>query len=318
MRTLFLVFVLSVLAVPARADTPWANGVPAEQQAKANALFAEGNQLFSERAHAPALEKYKAAIALWDHPMIRYNMAVTLIRLDRILDAADELEKALRFGATPFTKELYQQALDYQSLVRKQLADIEVTCDQPGTHIQLDGKPWFDGPGTKKMRVTAGEHSVIAERKGYLPESRRLVVAGGTTEKQKLKLVPLESAVIIEYKSPRWIPWTITATGGAIAAGGFALWLLGKNQMDDFAKQYTTDCPTGCESDLSMHPALASQQDGALFKGKVGVGMMIGGGAVTVTGVIWTVMNRPIRRMPRVEVAPSANGGMSARATWRF
>ena len=82
---------------------------------QANALFAEGNQLFAQQAHAPALEKYKAAIALWDHPLIRFNMAVTEIRLDRILEAADDLDERCATATTPFTPELYQQALDYQA-----------------------------------------------------------------------------------------------------------------------------------------------------------------------------------------------------------
>src|SRR5439155_6363082 len=87
----------------AEAPKPWSQGVPEATQQRANALFAEGNQLFAQQAHGPALDKYHAAIALWDHPLIRFNMAVTLIRLDRVLEAADELDRALRYGAQPFT-----------------------------------------------------------------------------------------------------------------------------------------------------------------------------------------------------------------------
>lgn len=318
MRALLLLIALCAPASVARADVPWEAGVPEERQARANSLFAEANQLFSERAHAPALEKYKLAIELWDHPMIRFNMAVTLIRLDRMLEAGDELEKALRYDATPFSAELYQQALDYQSLVRKQLGYIEVTCTQPDTHIQLDGKPWFDAPGTRKIRVMTGEHAIVADRKGYLTVSRRLVVAGGATAKHEVTLVPLESAIVIEYKYPRWLPWTITAGGAAVALGGLGFWLAGKNQMDDFAKQFVRECPTGCETGLSMHASLAAQEDAALLKGKIGVSMMIGGGVITAAGVVFILLNRPIRRLPQVEVEPSASGGATARIGWRF
>jgi len=84
----------------ARAEppTPWARDVPAAQQERARALFEDGNQLFAQQAHGPALDRYRAAVALWDHPMIRFNMAVTEIRLDRVLDAAEDLQAALRFG----------------------------------------------------------------------------------------------------------------------------------------------------------------------------------------------------------------------------
>jgi len=301
----------------AEVDEPWAAGVPDEQQARANAVFAEGNQLFAQLAHAPALEKYKAAIAIWDHPMIRFNMAVTLIRLDRILEAADELERALRFGDKPFTPDLYQQARDYQALIKKQLGYIEVTCDQPDTHVVLDGKPWFAGPGTKTIRVTTGEHTVVAERRGYLTMSRTVVVAGGTTAAERLVLLPIESAVILRYRHPKWVPWTIAGTGAAIAFGGLGFTLAGRRQMDRFVSDFVRECPGGCEADLSQHPALADQRDSAELKGKIGVSMMITGGVIAVGGVVWAVLNRPTRYLPRVEATPT-KGGITTRAEWRF
>src|SRR5688572_19978738 len=102
-------------------------------------------------------------------------MAVTQIRLDRILEAADDLEKALKYGEKPFKPELYQQALDYQTLVKGRVGFVEATCDQAGTRLLLDGKPWFDCPGTKKMRVLAGEHAVVGEKKGFLTSSEKVV-----------------------------------------------------------------------------------------------------------------------------------------------
>src|SRR6185503_16480126 len=126
-----IVIILLVFAsATAWADQPWEQGVPKDKRDQAQALFQEGNLLFAQQAHQPALEKYNAAIALWDHPLIRFNMAVTLIRLDRILEAADNLDSALRFDAKPFTPELYQQALDYQKLVQGRVGTVEASCDQ--------------------------------------------------------------------------------------------------------------------------------------------------------------------------------------------
>jgi hypothetical protein len=311
--------VLACAAAPAWADEapPWAAGVSDAQQAEANALFTDGNQLFAQLAHAPALEKYKGAIAIWDHPMIRFNMAVTLVRLDRMLEAADELEKALRFGATPFTSELYQQALDYQNLVSRQLGHIEVRCDLAGAQILLDGKPWFVGPGTKKVRVTGGEHVVVAEHKGYLTVSRQLVVAGGSTVSEALSPAPLDTAFVVEYPHPPWMPWTVTGVGAATALSGLGMWLYGRNQLDDFEQTFLSECPTGCETGLGQHPELADMQDRALFKGKVGVTMMIAGGAVAAGGVVWWYLNRPMRRLPKLEVAPARSGG-AASLSWSF
>lgn len=339
MRTLVLGLALLVARfAPALADDaePWADGVAAGQQARANALFAEGNALFTQLAHAAALDKYRAAVALWDHPMVRFNMAVTLIRLDRPLEAADELERALRYGAAPFDPDLYQQARDYQALIKRQLGYLEVTADQPGTQIVLDGKPWFEGPGTRTVRVTTGEHTVVAARTGYLTVSRSIVVAGGTTVHEQVALVPLEAAVILRYRHPRWLPWAVAGAGAAIALGGVGFTLAGRAQMDRFAERFVGVCPGGCEADLGMYPELAAERDGAHLKGDIGAALMITGGVVGIGGVVWAILNRPTRHLPAVdhrapsgstarpsydglafEAAPAA-GGIRARATWRF
>ena len=44
---------------------------------------------------------------------------------------------------------------------------------------------------------------------------------------------------------------------------------------------------------------------------------MIGGGAVAVTGVVMTIMNRPRRVMPNIEVMPQP-GGMAASYSGHF
>lgn len=209
-----LVVALVLAARLARADVPWADGVSVEQQARANKLFAEGNQLFAEQAHAPALAKYEAAIAIWDHPMIRYNMAVTLIRLDRILEAADNLERALRFGEKPFPPTLFLEAQDYRKLIAARVGSIEASCKQAGVKISLDSKRWFDCPSSRHARVLAGEHLVVGEREGLMTASRRMFVDGGAAASTSIELDP------VSYVPPKWYQhWYVIAAVGVVAAG---------------------------------------------------------------------------------------------------
>ena len=309
--------VLMLLSATAWAETPWEQGVPKETRDKAEALFREGNTFFAQQAHQPALEKYNAAIALWDHPLIRFNMAVTLIRLDKILEAAEDLDSALRFGQQPFSAELYQQALDYQKLVQGRVGTVEASCDQADAQVLLDGKPWFSCPGSKKQRVLSGEHAIVGEKAGYMTISRRVVVAGGSTASEKIALLPIESVVKLEYPTARWIPWTVAGGGAAIALGGLGFWFAGRNQMDQFEADFAVRCPTGCDADLADQPDLARDRDSAELKGKIAVSMMIAGGGLTVGGVVWAIMNRPKRVLPNMEVQPTS-GGMTARVGWRF
>jgi hypothetical protein len=305
----------------AAADVPWAAGVAQTDQTKANELFAEANELFAQQAHAPALAKYQAALALWDHPLIAFNMAVTLVRLDRLLEAADAIDRALRFGASPFpTREQYQQALDYQKLVSGRVGTIEVACGQQDVFVLLDGKPWFTCPGKQASRVLAGEHVIVGERAGFMTSSRRIVVAGAATRRAELALVPLSDAVALEYRWPRWLPWTAAGSGAAIALGGAALWFAGQRHMDRFEADFKELCPKGCSADLDGNPTerqLARERDGARLEGTIGVTLLAAGGAIAIGGVVWAVVNRPHHVTPTLELGPTGGGG-AARLGWQF
>ncbi|HEY5947043.1 MAG TPA: hypothetical protein VIV40_16175 [Kofleriaceae bacterium] len=311
-----------LLSTPlAAADVEWAQGVAKDKQAQANALFAEANQLFAQQAHAPALEKYRAALALWDHPLIEFNMAVTLVRLDRILDAADALDKALRYGQAPFpSPEQYQQALDYQRLVAGRVGTIAAECTQPGVAMLFDGKPWFSCPGTRSKRVLTGEHLVVAEAKGFMTVSHRSFIDGGGTEMGTYRLFPLEDVVKLEYPSPRWLPWTVAGSGAAVGLGGLALWFAGRNKMDRFEASFAMLCATSCSAGLDANATernLRDQRDSARFEGNAGVAMLAVGGTAMVGGIVWAIINRPRRVLPNLEITPSASGA-SARLTLPF
>ncbi len=305
---------------PPAEPKPWAEGVPKETQDKATALYDEGNQLFAQQAHAPAAAKYKEALALWDHPLIRFNLAVTEIRLDRMLEAAEDLERSLRYGDKPFKPaDLYEQAINYQAVLKGRVGYVEASCDQAGARLLLDGKPWLDCPGTKKQRVLVGEHAIVGEKQGFLTRSEKLVVDGGETESRKVTLVSADTAVVYKYRFKRWIPWVTVGAGAGIALAGAATWNAGQNQLDEFHADYRIVCADGCEPGLTdpSHRALADQLDSAELKGAVGIGVMAAGTAVLATGIVLVVLNRPTREMPTVDVAPRNGGGVTTLG-WRF
>jgi tetratricopeptide (TPR) repeat protein len=311
------VFLLVLASTVARADdVPWASGVSDATQAQANELYAQGNELFAHQDNAGALAKYQAAIALWDHPRIRFNMAVTLIRLDRIVEAADALDAALRYGDKPFTPDLYQRVLDDEQLVRGRVGEVEISCQQPDVHLLLDGAPLATCPATKKLRLLAGDHVLLGEKATYMTVSRHVAVTGGKTTTEDLELVPIESAVILKYRYPRWLPYTIAGTGAALALGGVGLYLASQSQMDRFDADFAMQCPQGCK--LADYPLLAGERDSARLKGELAIGMMIGGGAATIAGVVLAVINSKAERvLPSIETTPTRGGAVTSLG-WRF
>lgn len=298
-------------ASAARAEeNEWSRGVAKPDQDRAFRIYEEANQLYAEQRYAPALEKYREALVVWDHPQIELNAAATLVRLERDLEAADAIDHALRFGPKPFDEAAYETAVGYQLLLKKRVGTINATCNHEGAKVTIDGKPWFDcNQKGSSIRVVAGTHTIVAGgADGYATQQYQLVVDGGTTKEQAILLKTLEDSVVLVYPFQRWLPWTVMGAGAAIALGGLGVYLSGRSQMNDFEENFQAQCAMGCPSDLADNPLLRDQRDGAKFKGNIGISMMIAGGAATVAGVVLTIMNRPKRILPTLEKPPQGNG----------
>jgi tetratricopeptide (TPR) repeat protein len=113
-RALAIVCAVMLARAPAHADSPWAEGVTDDQKLRAKALLDAGNALLIEKKYVEALEKYTAAVAVWDHPAIRFNMVRCEIQLGKNLEAYEDLEKSLRYGAAPLEETVYNEAVGYQ------------------------------------------------------------------------------------------------------------------------------------------------------------------------------------------------------------
>lgn len=318
-RFLGVCFAVLASAAPlAHAGEPWKEGVPQDKQDAAQRLFIEGNQLYAQQAYPAAAEKYREALKIWDHPAIHLNYANSLVLLDKPLEAAEELERALKFGSAPFKPEPYDNALLLQSSLKGQVGWLELTCDQAGAKVMLDGQPVLACPGTHKVRLLAKEHAINAELKDHLSVSRRVLVPGGDSRVEKIKLVPLDQAVVLKYKYARWAPWTAAGIGGGIAIAGLVTYLSGRGDMNEFDQEFGAKFPRGAtEAELKQDSLLYDLREGAKFKGTVGISMMAVGGTALVGGAFFAlVINRPYRELP-VSVAPTA-GGAAATFSARF
>src|ERR1043165_522759 len=159
--------VLALIASAAYADgeKPWTAGKSKAEQDQAFHLYDQANELFAKGEYRDALAKYDEAIAVWDHPGIRYNRAVCLINLDRTVEAFEDLKLALQYGEEPLGKDLYNEGINYQKLLAKQVAEIEVVSKDSGAKISLDGKPLTLTAGRTSMMVaTNATHEITASK----------------------------------------------------------------------------------------------------------------------------------------------------------
>lgn len=285
-------------------DKPWAKDVPQAQQDSAFALYEEANKLFADGEYKRALEKYEAAIAQWDHPSIRYNLAVCLINLDRPVEAYQNLQQALRFGEAPLGAALYNEGLNYQKLLSKQVAEVEITSKEQGARVSLDGKPLtlIDGRATTMVAVQE-PHEVIASKPGY------------QTLRQPLDRLPAGKKTTIELKlqrleTGRWKPWAVIAGGAVVAGAGGYVYGLARSDIDAYEKAIETKCP--CASDVDLG-ADADLPDRARTKEIAAYSMFAIGGVTLATGVVMLVRGRGTSVAP---VMTKDSAGVSFAGSW--
>jgi len=297
---------------PAALDRPWADKVSETAQKQALALFEEGNKLFETSEHAAALAKYREAMKIWDHPAIRYNAAVALINLDQPLAANENLDLALRHGAAPFSLETYQQALTYRKLLRAQLAQVTVTCAEPGAEITMDGAALFVAPGDSSRWLLPGTHQIVARKAGRLTETRDIALVAGTPATERISMkelaVPRMKTV---HRWSVWKPWAVLGAGVVVGLAGVPLMLQAKSDINAYDAAVTQTCPMGCVTSTIPQSASASLDRGHR-ENIVAVSLFCVGGAALAGGVAMLVLNPrlvPTEDASHVAVAPVIGSG---------
>lgn len=287
------------LARVAAADEPWSRGVSAASKATAQKLLEEGNQLFLANKYKEALDRYSEAVAAWDHPAIRFNIARAQIALDKPLEAYDNVERALAYGAAALDESVYQEALNYQKLLAHQVAIVEVACDQRGVTVKLDGAELVACPGRQRARRLPGKHVLVGEAPGMLTRTRDLTLVGGAVESVELHLDPLSG------RGPRWArwkPWAVVGTGLALGGVGVAFNVIAHDRADRLRRDTTVHCPTGCTADEFRTLGLADDERAVDRANAISVTGLALGGIGVVAGVVLVLVNRRVGEQAELHV----------------
>ena len=291
------------------AMAPWVAGVSEGNKAAAKKLLAQGNELFLEHKYAEALDTFKQAIARWDHPAIRFNIVRCLIQLDRAVEAAENLELALKYGPAPLEESVYAEAVAYKKLLASQVGELEVQCTQQGVQISLDGQPMLACPGRNVRRVRPGHHQVVGVKAGLMTTTSDAVVVGGTTEHVAIQLVPMSRNEVLVHRWPIWVPWFVFGGGLALVGGGVLLDEIASAKMHDYDRALVRDCgTTGCGPGHPVPQADSDLESSARAFSAAGTATLIGGAATVVAGSVLLYMNRGRIVYRDVEVAPTRGG----------
>jgi hypothetical protein len=310
------------------AERPWVLGVPAKEQKAAIDLFREANALLKESLFVQAAAKYREALSHWNHPGIHYNLALALLNLDQPIEVYKHLEAALKYGPAPLDADKFDHANRYRALIEKQLARIEIRCDKPaGAIVTMDGTRLFIAPGRYEDLVRVGQHTIVAERRGYVGVQKTPTLPPGETTKIELRMFTAEQLTQYKRRWPIYVPVAVLAAGVVAAGvGGILQW-----QATESFKAYdrgVVSCSLGSMTGGCMpNGALADKRSaGDAMQGSAFALYAVGAGLVAAGGVLlYMDRARPYHveqgetAQPPVIVAPvvSSSGG-GATVTVRF
>jgi hypothetical protein len=303
-------------AAPARAqgagDEPWAQGVTDDQKVRAQALLDQGNAQFLDHKYPEALATYQQAVAVWDHPAIRFNIVRCLVMLGRSVEAYDNLEQALRYGEAPLEASVYEEALGYQKLLEGQIAEVAVRCAQDGVVVTLDGQPLLDCPGAMTKRLAPGAHEVVAHKPGFMTMTRDLVVMPAKQEAVDVALVPIETAGITVRRWSAWKPLAVVGGGAAVALGGALMEWKSSSDFSAYDRAIAQQCGLRPCAPSSLPAPVTSLESRARVENRLAVGAMAIGGAAIVAGAVMVWLDRPHTELPPIDVAPTPGGATAS------
>jgi hypothetical protein len=308
------------------ADALDARVVGSEREREAQALYRAGNELFINRSYAEALAKYEAAVGLWDHPAIRYNMAECYISLVQPLQAYEQLELALAHGKRPFASapELYDRGLQLRERLLAQLGHLKLVAKQPTVRVTLDGKRLVLERGAIDLVVSPGAHELVAKSPGFLTDSQSIVLSPNERRELELVLAPAPVPRVERRRWHRWFPWAVAGAGAALVVAGTPLMALADASYRDYEQAIAGLCSPTRACDLNTLPAATRDLRTRGDREKVTAQVLWStGGAVLAAGAILTLLNQPrmvelegAHRLPvQAEIGPQ---GASLTIGWRY
>lgn len=301
-RLVALVLVLVSSAAHAEARRtgrePWFQQTPVEARQHAQALFAQALDKHEQLLRGDAMELYEQALALWDNPDIRWNLALVLEDLGQYLRAHEQLESALRWDAALGAGLLREVRDRMRALETQRLARIETDREEPGAEITLDGQPWPSRGGDRSSLVLPGEHYIAASKPGYFPVSRTVYVKAGQQARVALRMD--EDRLIETRRWTVWKPWTVVAAGVGVAAVGAALeWRALANRA---AAEHALMDGDGCLRLVCKSAPSTDRYPHAVTENQLAIGAFVGAGTAVAVGLALVWLNQP--SVHRTEARP--------------
>jgi tetratricopeptide (TPR) repeat protein len=177
---------------------------------------------------------------------------------------------------------------------RALLATVEVRCEEPEAEVTLNGEPLMTCPAQTERELMSGEsHAFAISRPGYLGEERTLTPKPGQRVEVALRTTTIELESRLRWQ--RWKPLSVVGVGLALGVVGGVLQNRAVSNMSAYDSRIDALCDEplhGCLPDMVPDDVHALKAD-AERQNRMGVGLMLAGGAGIVAGLTLVYLNKP-------------------------
>jgi hypothetical protein len=159
-------------------------------RAEARERFDRGLRLVNQRDSDGALAEFARAYELVPHPLVLFNMGLVLASLGRPVEAVDAFDKLL---AAPGNLDAERLARVKAELARQltRVGQVEIHCSVSGATLEVDGLEVGRAPLSAPVRVASGAHVIGVSASGFVPQRKRLSVAGQASATVEFQLEQL-------------------------------------------------------------------------------------------------------------------------------
>jgi len=234
---------LALVPAAARAQGQLADCAEQDATACGRRHFEAGTRAFERGDYAEASVEFQTALAQRPHRVVRFNLALSLLRIGRPSAALAELAQVLSDPATE--KELHDRATREQRSAEQALSRITFRLSDPTRErVELDGKlvdlavgqELLLDPGNHHVRVISNSSVVLDQELDLGPGERIELRVGERSRRIDVVVVPVAPVVVPPVAKPSPAAaarseskpltptWFYAGVGATVALTGLTVW----------------------------------------------------------------------------------------------
>lgn len=308
-----------------------------EEEAKGRDLAKQAMGHYKEAEYEEANGLFEQARANYPAGQVLRMSGYTLMALEKWLDAAEMLERALKTDYKPLLPRDAEDAQDNLKEVMKHIAVVEVISGVGGTQLRIDDGDKVALP--HKQRLLPGTYALKVTKEGHKAAKKEITVEGGESVQYKLSPTPRtaepdpvepDPVPVPQPEEPEepsdmfgWFPgqeWVGIGTAGVglvmgivgIAVGGYGASL--RSAVQDNINAHNTAYDANCEQnrDLCLTDIELINRDGERAKDYETAGLALGitGAALFAVGTTLFLFSDMSPLAPSDSGEDTANNGL--------